>query len=71
TRPSEGGSPGYAPLNDAAKERLRGITGLVTGPTPPTAVSNRHLFELAKKLEAGTEVVQGAWMRRLDLDNPR
>jgi hypothetical protein len=70
-RPSEDGTPTYAPMSESAKERLRGITGLTSGPAPRSRTANPRLFELAKKLETGAETVQGAWMRRLDLDNPR
>ncbi|HEX5044395.1 MAG TPA: protein kinase [Candidatus Polarisedimenticolaceae bacterium] len=71
TRPTEKGAPAYALLDTQAKDRLRGITGLVTGPAPLTATPNRHLFELAKKLETSADNARGPWIRRLDLDNPR
>jgi hypothetical protein len=70
TRPTENGAPAYPMLDESAKERLRGVTGLVPGPAPATPAPNRHLFELAKKLGSEAEVVQGPWMRRIDLDNP-
>jgi hypothetical protein len=69
-RPQTGRPLQYAPLTPEAKEHLRGVAGLVTGPRLPQSGSRSHLFDLAETLASRSEVIQGTWVRRLDLDNP-
>jgi hypothetical protein len=58
-------------LPESAKLRLRGIGGLAHGPAPtPGSASGTRLFELAERLAAPSETVEGPWLRRIDLENP-
>jgi len=59
------------PLPESAMVRLRGIGGLAAAPTVAPGESAGRLFEMAERLAARSEVVQGVWMRRIDLENPR
>lgn len=63
------GQLGFA-IPEQAKIRLRGIGGLAHSTAPAKAKSAAHLFELAERLAARSEVVRGVWLRRIDLDNP-
>ena len=58
-------------LPESTKVRLRGIGGLAAAPATPEGTSASRLFEMAERLAARPEVVQGVWMRRIDLENPR
>jgi len=58
----------YARLSEQTKLQLRGVAGLVEGPHPRTAPG--RLYEGVPRLAAGPESARGAWMRRLDIDNP-
>jgi hypothetical protein len=70
TRPTADGAGDYVVLSEKAKAQLRGIAGIVSGTAPTLPASGGRLFEIAKDLEARSEVVLGAWVRRIDLDNP-
>lgn len=68
-RPAEGSSAMSVPAK--AIVRLRGIGGLARS-SPPSAApgTGTRLFELAESLAGRSEVVQGPWLRRIDLENP-
>jgi serine/threonine-protein kinase len=70
-RPVEGREPVYPRLTSRAKERLRGMGGLVseTSATPRPAATG-SLLDLARPLARGPERVSGVWIRRIDLVNP-
>jgi hypothetical protein len=60
------------PIPASAVVRLRGLGGLTETPaTKGGGASAERLFEMAKQLAAGSEWVQGVWMRRIDLENPQ
>ncbi|MCP3981309.1 MAG: protein kinase [bacterium] len=54
-------------MTDGAKSRIRGIGGLA--PVPGTTRSDR-LFDMARQLAGATEVVEGVWLRQIELENP-
>jgi hypothetical protein len=58
-------------LPEAARIRLRGLGRLSESPAASTTPSAGRLFEMAERLAAGSEVVAGVWMRRIELENPR
>jgi hypothetical protein len=58
------------PIPEKAKAQLRGI-GLVkeaSGGSAPGSAG--RLFEMAGVLAGGSEVAEGPWLRRIDLENP-
>lgn len=62
----------YAHLSSGAKTRLRGIGGLQERSEAETpAAASHRLFDLAARLAARSEVVQGVWVRQVEFDNPR
>lgn len=67
-RPREGQMAMEIP--QSAKVRLRGIGGLVDAPDRAADGTAGRLFEMAESLAGETEVVQGAWVRRIELENP-
>jgi len=70
TRPRADRPLQYASLTPEAKEHLRGVAGLVTAPRPEQGgTRNRHFYS-AVVLSSQSENVHGAWVRRLDLENP-
>ena len=51
--------------------RLRGIGGIVEGePAAPLEAPVDRLFDLAESLAGGAETARGAWLRRIELENP-
>jgi serine/threonine protein kinase len=58
------------PIPESARVRLRGIGTLVEVPDPAPGGSADRLFAMAEKLAGRSEVVEGAWVRRIELDNP-
>src|SRR5262249_24350297 len=55
-----------------AMVRVRGIGGLVRSKRPaPAREKATSLFEMAEKLAGKSERVEGPWLRRIDLENPR
>lgn len=58
-------------IPEAAKVRLRGIGGLAEARAPSSPSSARHVFELADRLAAKSEVAEGVWMRQIELQNPK
>ncbi len=70
-RPVEGREPDYPRLTSRAKERLRGMGGLVAdAPDAPRSAATGSLLDLARPLAPGPERVSGVWIRRIDLENP-
>lgn len=68
-RPEPGASAVAIP--DSVMVRLRGIGGLVRSTRPaPAPEKATGLFEMAEKLAGRSEKVEGAWVRRLDVENP-
>ncbi len=65
--------PGQAAalIPDEAKLRLRGIGGLSPAPAAGGRGSAGRLFEMAGRLASRSEVVEGVWLRRIELENPR
>ena len=60
-----------AELDGSATERLvRGLGRLLEAPELPEGTDARRLFELARELGAGAEVVDGVWFRHVELANP-
>ena len=59
------------PIPETAKSHLRGIGGLAQGPANSTGTSAISLFEMAQELASRTEVVNGVWLRRVELESPR
>lgn len=58
------------PIPDTARSRLRGIGNMVEIPEQaPEGVAGR-LFEMATKLADESEVVEGVWVRQIELENP-
>ena len=63
-----------AAIPDEAMVRLRGLRGIgglvrATHPSPAPEKAT-HLFEMAEQLAGNKEQVTGAWLRRIDLENP-
>jgi serine/threonine-protein kinase len=58
-------------IPETAKSYLRGIGGLAEGPATSTGTSAISLFEMAQELASRTEVVNGVWLRRVELESPR
>jgi eukaryotic-like serine/threonine-protein kinase len=58
-------------IPESAKPYLRGIGGLANSPAASPTKSAGPLFEMAQELAHRSEVVQGVWLRRLELENPR
>lgn len=54
----------------SARVRLRGIGGVVDAPDRAPDGTAGRLFEMADKLAGREEVVEGAWVRRIELENP-
>jgi hypothetical protein len=66
--PKEGATVA-APLSASAVERLRGVGGLTTNPTPSNATpSLSRLF--TTPLSDARERAQGVWVRQITLENP-
>ncbi len=59
------------PIPETAKSHLRGIGGLAEGPATSAGTSAVSLFEMAQELASRTEVVNGVWLRRVELESPR
>jgi hypothetical protein len=57
-------------IPDSAKLRLRSIGVLGERAEPTPGADAQRLFELAQRLAGTSEVVQGPWLRRIDLENP-
>lgn len=58
------------PVPEQARVRLRGIGSLVETDEPGPSGSAESLFEMARELAAGPEMVEGVWLREIELDNP-
>jgi eukaryotic-like serine/threonine-protein kinase len=58
-------------IPETARIQLRGIGGLAESPAPHAKKSAGPLFDMAQRLASRSEVVEGVWMRRIDLENPR
>jgi serine/threonine-protein kinase len=54
----------------AARVRLRGIGGVVDAPDRAPDGTAGRLFEMADQLAGREKVVEGAWVRRIELENP-
>ena len=51
--------------------RLRGMGGLVEGAAAaPVEAPAERLFDMAESLAGGAQVTRGAWLRRIELENP-
>ena len=59
------------PIPETVKPHLRGIGGLAEGPATSTGPSAGPLFEMAQELASRSEVVNGVWLRRVELESPR
>jgi len=46
------------------------LGGLAAGPEQAPEGSAGRLFEMADDMAGKSEVVEGAWVRRIELDNP-
>jgi hypothetical protein len=58
------------PIPPDAKLRLRGIGGLAPRPERAPDGTADRLFEMADELAGRSEVVRGAWVRHIELENP-
>ena len=57
-------------IPEYAKVHLRGIGGLAESSAGSPGRSARPLFEMAEQLASRSEVVNGVWVRRIELENP-
>jgi hypothetical protein len=57
-------------IPQSARVRLRGIGGIADAPDRAPDGTAGRLFEMADKLAGKAEVVEGAWVRRIELENP-
>jgi serine/threonine-protein kinase len=57
-------------IPQSARVRLRGIGGVVDAPDRAGDATAGRLFEMADQLAGRAEVVEGAWVRRIVLENP-
>ncbi len=70
-RPRLDGRPVQAVgLSEQARVHLRGIGGLVDTPEEVPTGSAQRLFEMAGRLASDREVVEGVWLRQIELENP-
>ena len=67
-RPREGQMA--MPIPESARVHLRGIGGLADAPQRVPGATAGRLFEMAEQLEGRPERVEGAWVRRFELENP-
>lgn len=58
-------------IPDAARVHLRGLGSLAESPAAGGGRSAGPLFEMAQRLASRSEVTNGVWMRRMELENPR
>ena len=57
-------------LPETAKTHLRGIGALSKTPAVTGGASAARLFDMAQSLVTRSEVAEGVWLRRIDLENP-
>jgi eukaryotic-like serine/threonine-protein kinase len=58
-------------IPETAMGHLRGIGGLADSPASGVARSAGPLFEMAQTLASRSEVANGVWLRRVELESPR
>jgi serine/threonine-protein kinase len=58
------------PIPEDVQVKLRGIGSLAESTAPARAGSAGRLFHLAQQLAGESEVVEGAWLRHIELANP-